>query len=680
MRRRYSLLLLGLGVCLVSLAVAFDRWVDRTELPTRLSETSVEVRDRSGALMRAFPVSGGAIRLPVSPQLVDPRFIDMLVRYEDKRFWSHAGVDPLALLRAAGQAALNGEVISGGSTLTMQVARLLEDGTTGRWAGKLRQIRLALALERQLSKAEILELYLLHAPYGGNLEGIRAAALAWFGREPARLTVSQSAFLVALPQAPERRRPDRNPTQARSARDRVVERLSDYGLLGPDAAQAALAAPVPDRMQPFPQLAPHLADELRAAASSRRRFDVTLDAGVQQRLQSLAAQTVRSELDRLSIAILVADHQTGDVIARVGSAGYRAGRHQGFVDMVRAVRSPGSTLKPFVYGMAFDQGLAHPETMIDDAPVAFDGYEPQNFDGYFRGELPVREALKQSLNIPVVKLTREIGPNRLVQVLRRAGAKPKLPGSGAAGLAVALGGVGVSLVDLVQLYTVLAQGGEGPILRQLGTEERGRSARILRGSSAWMVSDILKEVVPPEGAPTRKIAFKTGTSYGHRDAWAIGYDGRHVIGVWLGRPDGTPVPGAFGGDVAAPVLFQAFGRLKPEFEPLPPPPADTLIVGASDLPAPLQRFRSRNAVFDAAGSGPRLVFPPDGAQLPAREDPVFVKLRGGVLPLTVLADGAPVATNVRVREFEIPNPGPGYSTLVVVDADGQSDRAVFKLR
>lgn len=676
--RAAALILVCSALCFWGGQRAFNTWVDETSLPPVLAETSAEVRDRTGQLLRVYPVSDGLVRLPVSASQVDAGFMDMLLRYEDKRFHSHNGVDPLALGRAALQALWNGRPVSGGSTLTMQVARLLEDGSTGRWAGKLRQMRVALALERRLDKDAILSLYLTHAPYGGNLEGIRAASLAWFGKEPKRLTPAESALLVALPQSPERRRPDRFHEVAQTARDRVLQRIFDQDALTEADLTSGQSDRVPTAMQPFPRLAPHLADRMRRAHPAALSVSLTIDVGLQAQMQPLVTEAARRAGPKLSGALIVADHQTGAILASVGSAGFEDTGRQGFVDMTQALRSPGSTLKPLIYGMAFDRGLAHPETLIKDAPVDFDGYAPRNFDGVFRGDLRVREALQMSLNIPVVKLTDELGPVRVMSALKRSGANPKLPG-GAPGLALALGGVGLTLEDLVQSFAAIAAGGEGPVLHTRLGATAAKTERVMSKPAAWHIGDILKDVPPPPGSLAQVLAYKTGTSYGHRDTWAIGWDGRHVIGVWLGRPDGTPVPGVFGGDLAAPVLFEAFGRLKPAFDPLPPPPPETLIVASADLPKPLQRFRSRQAAFEAEPDAPELLFPPDGARLSAVGEPLVVKLRGGASPFLVLADGQPVVSGQFVREFEIPNPGRGFSYLVVIDGAGQSDRARIEI-
>ncbi|MBV7395464.1 penicillin-binding protein 1C [Mameliella sediminis] len=653
----------------------FDVFIDTTTIPVLVHATSPEVRDRNGHLLRAYTIENGLWRMDVSPDQVDPLFFRMLIAYEDKRFYQHGGVDLRATVRAAGQALRHGEIVSGASTLTMQVARLLEDGTTGQWRGKLRQMRLALALERRLSKDEILALYLRLAPYGGNVEGLRAASLIWLGKEPTRLTPAEAALLVALPQAPESRRPDRNPEAARIARNRVLMRMAGAGVIPVASAETDKRDPAPLGRQPMPQLAPHMADRAIAVGPGRHRL--TLDRDLQISLEDLARRYMAGRDEKLSVAIVLADHQSGEILASVGSRDYTNMAAQGFVDMTTAQRSPGSTLKPLVYGLAFDRGLAHPETLILDAPVQFGTYAPRNFDGEYRGELSVRRALQLSLNIPVVRLTEALGPAHLMAALSRAGVEPGIQG-GAPGLALALGGVGLTLEEMVQLYAAMARGGETLALRWLadGAPEANVGQRILSRTSAWQVGNILAGLLPPASAgPPGRVAYKTGTSYGHRDTWALGWTGQHVAGVWIGRPDGTPVPGAFGGDLAAPLLFEALGRVESRFEPLPPPPPEALLVGRAQLPETLQRFGPRDTVAEL-----KLTFPPEGARLAASDMGVPVKLRGGVPPYTVLADGAVLATGLQRPEFLAPLDGPGFTTLSVIDALGASGRVSFELR
>ncbi|WP_372886384.1 penicillin-binding protein 1C [Shimia sp.] len=654
-----------------------DLWVDATVLPNLLAETSVEVRDRSGQLLRAYPVEDGLMRLGAAPHQVDQTYIDMLVAYEDQRFWQHSGVDFLALGRAAVQAVANGEIVSGGSTLTMQVARLLEDGSTGRWQGKLRQMRVALALERKLDKRQILALYLTHAPFGGNLEGVRAATLVWFGKEPGRLTPAQAAFLIALPQSPETRRPDRNRLNAQAARDRVLRRLIAEGVLSQETGAAAKTETVSAQRRAFPVLAAHMADRALQAAPDQRLHDLTVDAALQKSLEQLAARSLLGQEERLSVAMLVANHQTGEILASVGSAGYRDNdRRAGFVDMTQAIRSPGSTLKPLIYAMGFDEGLVHPQTLITDQPVRFGAYAPRNFDGHFRGEIKVAEALRQSLNIPVVLLADQLGPARVMAALRKTGAAPKLP-TGTAGLAVVLGGVGLSMQDLVRIYAMQANQGRSVDLVWQQHRAQQPARRVISRAAAWQVGHILSSIAPPAGAPPNRLAYKTGTSYGHRDAWALGYDATHVAAVWFGRPDGTPVPGAFGGDLAAPVLFELFQHLKPALDPLGPPPPETLMLPTAELPQPLQRFRGRDAVFEKTPDTPKLAFPPDGARLAPLDGGLTVKVRDGVLPLSILANGVPLATGLHQREIDLAFDEKGASSLTVIDAKGRSDRVAI---
>jgi penicillin-binding protein 1C len=346
--------------------------------------------------------------------------------------------------------------------------------------------------------------------------------------------------------------------------------------------------------------------------------------------------------------------------------------------MTTARRSPGSTLKPLIYGLAFDEGLGHPETLIDDRPTDFGGYRPQNFDRHFRGKLRMRSALQQSLNIPVVALTQALGPERLLSALSRAGAQYDLP-SGQAGLAIALGGIGVSLHELVQLYGGIARGGVALPLTATPNVQ-GSGQRILSRAAAWQVGDILAGLPPPAGAPANRLAYKTGTSYGNRDAWAIGYDGAHVVGVWIGRPDGTPMPGALGADLAAPVLFSAFARIKPQLTPQPPAPPETLLVAGDALPEPLREFRARGAAFDAKLGAPKLIFPPDGAEVELMKSGLLLRIEGGTAPYTIMANNAPLQAGLTAPEVMISTLTAGFVTLSVIDAQGRSTQSRIRLR
>ncbi|MEM9199054.1 MAG: penicillin-binding protein 1C [Pseudomonadota bacterium] len=666
---------LSLAALLIAALTAGDRWIARTVLPALTPTASPVMLDRDGRLMRAWAVEDGIWRLPVTASDVDPDYIARLIAYEDKRFWRHAGVDPLALLRAAWQALRQGRVVSGGSTLTMQVARLLETSGTGQLSGKLRQIRVALALERRLTKRAILTLYLQLAPMGGNLEGVRAASLAYLGKEPRRLTPAEAALLIAIPQSPEARRPDRAAATAEAARNRVLARLAAAGALDPADAAAARREAVPRTRQAFPRDAPHLADRLRAR-DPRPVIRTTLDRALQRSLQRLALAHARALSPEVTAAILVADHQTGEILAEIGSAEFLSTRRRGFVDMTRALRSPGSLLKPFIYALAFEQGLAHPQTLVEDRPTRFGAWEPVNFDRRFRGTVSLAEALQLSLNIPAVALLEQIGPARLMALMRRAGTRPALPPGGQPGLAIGLGGIGLSLQDAASLYATLAAGG---VLSPLHSTRADRPVRgVIDPLAAWYTADILAGLAPPRAAAFDRLAYKTGTSYGHRDAWAIGFDGQHVIAVWLGRADGTALPGILGAEVAAPLLFEAFSRLKPRPVPLSPPPDAALILPNAALPPPLRRLRPRG--LPPEDPGLTIAFPPDGARLDlgltrGRADPMLtVKLREGRPPFTWLLDGAPLAIPPYDREAVLTPDGPGYAAISVIDALGETAR------
>ena len=670
---------LAAGLFLTGLARdQFDDWIEATKLPPLTLPTSVEVTDRDGTLLRAYTVADGRWRMAVDLAAVDQDYRAMLIAYEDKRFYSHGGVDLIAMSRAVGQALRNGRVISGGSTLTMQVARLLENSGTGAVGGKLRQMRVALALERHLTKDQILQLYMHLAPFGGNLEGVRAASYAYFGKEPRRLTPAEAALLVAIPQAPESRRPDRAHARAVEARARVLARALRDGIVPDHMADGALSEPVPHQRRPFPALAPHLADRALSADPQAARHQLTLKAPLQRSLESLARDVIATQGPQVQIAIVAADHTSGEILASVGSAAFQADQRAGFVDMTTALRSPGSTLKPLIYALAFDQGLAHPETLIEDRPMRFGTYAPQNFDRQFRGTIRLRDALQLSLNLPVVQLLDAMGPPRLLAAFDKAAIRAVLPGQDA-GLAIGLGGIGISLTDMVQLYAAMARGGVALPLTWRIDGPRAEGQRLISSAAAWQVGDILAGLAPPPGAPANRLAYKTGTSYGHRDAWAIGYDGRHVIGIWMGRADGTPVPGAFGADLAAPVLFQAFSRIAPRLEPQPPAPSATLLVANAQLPQPLQRFRSRDALTDDADS-PTVAFPPNGAEVELLNGALMVKVSGGQGPFTWLADGVPLIVQDRARQAMLPLPGPGFVTLSVIDATGRAARTQVRLR
>jgi penicillin-binding protein 1C len=571
----------------------------------------------------------------------------------------------------------------------MQVARLLEPRSERSLGAKLRQMVRAVEIERALSKDEVLALYLNLAPFGGNLEGIRAASLTYFGHEPRRLTLGEAALLVALPQSPEARRPDRSHDVARKARDRVLDRLQQQGILSAAEVAHAKAEPVPSARRPMPMLAPHVADALVAAAPDVKLHRLTLDAIWQRSLEELARDRARAFGPDISVAILAVDNATGEVRARVGSSDYFDLRRSGQVDMTRAIRSPGSTLKPFIYGLGFEDGFIHPETLIDDRPARYGAYAPENFDLTFQGTVSVRHALQQSLNVPAVAVLDRVGASRFAARIAQGGGTLVLPKGEAPGLAMALGGVGVTLEDLVVLYAGLARGGTTLALteRQRETAPAPQPRRLMEPVAAWYVGNVLIGTPPPENAVGHRIAFKTGTSYGYRDAWSVGFDGRTTIGVWVGRADGAPMPGLIGRGVAAPILFDAFARSGKLIVLLPHAPKTAIFATNAKLPLPLQRFRPGGGLPSEGTEPPlRIVFPPNGARLelaaapgqPA--DPIMLKISGGAQPLSVLVNGVPLAAAADRRKVFFSPDGPGFVRLTVMDAKGAADSVVVRMQ
>jgi penicillin-binding protein 1C len=671
---------------------SFAAWVvSLGPLPlAQARQVSTTVVDRNGKLLRAYAMTDGRWRLPVDAKTnVDPGYLKLLIAYEDRRFRFHAGVDPFALGRAALQLVTRGHIVSGGSTITMQLARLMEPRRERSVYAKLRQMVRALEIERQLTKDQILDLYLALAPYGGNLEGIRAASIAYFGKEPKRLSLAESALLVALPQSPENRRLDRYPDVAHAARDRVLDRMVEDGHVSAEDAAQAKEVPVPRLRKPMPILAPHSADQAVATVKDMPLIRLTLDSGLQKNLEALARDRAIALGPNISVAIIAVDNDSADVLARVGSPDYFDDRRAGQVDMTRAVRSPGSTLKPFIYGLAFEDGFVHPESLIDDRPIRFGSYAPENFDMTFQGTVPVRKALQMSLNVPAIALLDRVGASRLSSRLKQAGANLVLPKDEAPGLAMGLGGVGITLQDLVQLYGGLARlGSTRPLREVMSANDAAReSLRLMDPVAAWQVGNVLIGTPPPENAVHNRIAFKTGTSYGYRDAWSIGFDGRITIGVWVGRPDGAPAPGIVGRTAAAPILFDAFARTGKLPVPLPKPPKGTLVASNAKLPLPLRRFRPVGELVRTGGEqAPHIQFPLNGSRIDAAGldgapfSAMPVKVAGGVLPMTMLVNGVAVGEIDGRRQRLVDPPGPGFARLTVIDATGAADTVVVRIQ
>lgn len=669
---------------------------DRVAPPklARAEDRSIVVADASGAMLRPFLASDGIWRLPVDETAVDPLFLKLLFAYEDQRFEGHPGVDALAIGRAAWQLLSNMRVVSGASTLTMQVARLLEPRPRNLGSKAIEAMR-ALQLEAHYSKDEILRLYLTLAPYGGNLEGVRAASLAYFGKEPKHLSLSEAALLVALPQSPERQRPDRAPKEARAGRDKVLTRLAERGVIEWDAANEAMSDDVPNARRKFPFHAPHLSERLAAQKDAEDVILTTIDGKSQDALERLAKTERAYFKDSADIAVVVVDNRDHGVVAHLGSSDYWG--QFGQIDLTQAVRSPGSTLKPFIYGVAFDDLAIHPMTLIDDKPMIFGDYAPRNFDRGFQGTVTFKMALQESLNVPAVSLLDKIGPVRLAAMMRNAGAKLTFARSWTVpSLPMALGGVGITLSDLTMLYSAIPDKGTATTLRVRKSDPQAAGVRMFGETAAWYLKDILAGSPLPDGwamgrgiERRRRVAFKTGTSYGHRDAWSVGFTDRYTVGVWVGRADGSTRPGRFGRNEAAPLLLKVFDLLPPETRTIAPPPVDVIVVNRTEeLPRAMQRFRPREVAalpgMKHMPGPPTIMFPPNGATvgLPqeGQSDPVVLRAEGGTSPLRWIVDGEILPETPRYEQTYLSPKSEGFSRITVVDADGRAATSIVRFK
>ena len=544
----------------VLLACALLWLADRLwPLPLPKDDLARVVLAEDGTPLWRFADANGVWRYPVSTDEVSAYYLDALLTYEDRWFFRHPGVNPLALGRAAWQNLTGGRVLSGGSTLSMQVARLL-DPHERTLTGKVRQLWRTAQLEWHLSKDQILNLYLNRAPFGGTLQGVAAASWAYLGKSPQHLTHSEAALLAVLPQAPSRLRPDRHPARAQVARDKVLRRVAEYRVWPQTAVDEALQEPLLLAPRLEPSLAPLLARRLNRPHSPPL-IRTTLDANLQRRLEDLLLGWRARLPDHTSAAIVVVETENMAVRAYLGSVDINDTRRFGHVDMISALRSPGSTLKPFLYGMAMDAGLIHSESLLQDVPRRYGDYRPGNFSMGFSGPVSASAALAMSLNLPAVQLLEAYGPKRFAADMRNGGVPLSLPALAEPNLALILGGAGSRLEDLVSGYSALARDGKSANLRLQPSDEL-HERRLLSPGSAWVIRRILSGQARPDRDPRAELvqrpllAWKTGTSYGFRDALAIGVGPRYLIGVWIGRPDGTPVPGQFGLASAAPLMLQ----------------------------------------------------------------------------------------------------------------------------
>lgn len=553
---------IGAGVGTLALAAWLTLLL--VPLPPLEAPSSLRVLDRDGRTLRVYLADDHQIRLPVDLEAVSPHLRDAVLVYEDRYFRWHPGINPVATVRAAWLNLRAGRVISGGSTITQQLARML-DPRPRTIPAKLIEAFRALQLELRLSKDDIFAAYLNRAPYGGNIVGVEAAAHVWFGKPASALGPGEAATLAAIPQSPANLRPDGNRAAVQARRDEVLRRMFVHGRIDSAAHARALHESIPQNRRPFPLYAPHFCDDLRARFPHRGRdLRTTLDLPTQETVRRLLESHVAS-LRAAGIhqaAAVVIDNESMGLRALVGSADWFDRVHDGQVNGATAPRSPGSTLKPFVYALALDRGHVAPGTLLPDIPTSYAGYVPHNYDGRYHGLVSVRDALRHSLNVPAVALAHDIGLGNVHTLLERGGLTTLTEGPSHYGLSLVLGGAGVRLDELAGLFTMLANGGRARPLRSLAAEPVLEGERLVAEGAVWLVTDMLTDVTRPDmpdawravaGMPI--VAWKTGTSYGHRDAWSVGYTPEITVGVWVGNFDASGVPALVGAEAAGPLLF-----------------------------------------------------------------------------------------------------------------------------
>lgn len=639
MHLRHSrwLWLAGALLILWGLVFAADRlW----PLPLKEVSPARVVTDEKGIPLWRFADSEGIWRYPVTIEDVSPRYLEALIQYEDRWFWDHPGVNPFSVMRAAWQDLRSGKVVSGGSTLTMQVARLL-DPHPRTFGGKIRQLWRAMQLEWHLSKRDILTLYLNRAPFGGTLQGVGAASWAYLGKSPAQLSYSEAALLAVLPQAPSRLRPDRWPDRAEAARNKVLERMVTQGVWTAQQVKESREEPVWLAPRQMPQLAP-LFSRMMLNKSRENKIVTTLDASLQRQLEELAINWKSRLPSRSSLAMIVVDHTNMKVRGWVGSVDITDDSRFSHVDMVNAIRSPGSVLKPFIYGMALDDGLIHPASLLQDVPRRTGDYRPGNFDSGFHGPVSMSEALVRSLNLPAVQVLEAYGPKRFAGLLSNAGLPLLLPAGAQPNLSLILGGAGARLADITAAYSAFARHGKAGRLRVQPGEPLVERP-LLSPGAAWIIRRILaneSQPLPDAALPqVAPLAWKTGTSYGYRDAWAVGLNARYIIGIWTGRPDGTPVAGQFGFASAVPLLNQVNNLLQSNSaideshlpRDLRPDSVGRGVIcwpGGQSLPVGSENCRRRLSTWLLDGSQPPTLLLPEQEGIRGIRFPIWVDNQG----------------------------------------------------
>jgi penicillin-binding protein 1C len=589
-KTQFSTVKIIAAVCVALIfSVLISSWWHSLPQPLFNSPYSSILLDRNNQLLEARIASDEQWRFPPSETLPSS-YIKAVLLFEDKRFYTHSGVDFLALGRATLQNIKAKEVVSGASTLSMQVIRLASDNQSRTLSTKLIETLQALRLEFSYDKQEILNLYASHAPFGGNVVGISAASWRYFGRAPESLSWAESALLAVLPNRPNYLRPGKNQQKLKQKRDRLLARLQQAGEFDQLQLTLALSEPLPDKILAFPKRAPHLLETLISRNFNQAVIKTSLNSNLQAQVQSVtnnyAQRLLNSQITHLAAVVL--DNKSGLPVAYIGNSGFSHNPHSGKgIDLLHRARSTGSILKPLLYATMLQQGEITPLQLVEDTPTKFKGYQPENYDLKFRGVVPAKQALAQSLNIPAVNMLKQYGIKPFYDFLESRGMSTLHRNADDYGLPLILGGAEGTLWEMTHLYMQLARAAQSlpaqaiSRLPTIATEEPATlDTSHLGAGAAWLTLSALLEVGRPgsesrwrQFSNSRKVAWKTGTSYGFRDGWAIGTTAEYTIGVWTGNAEGGGVPGLTGTQAAAPLLFELFNLLpkthwfsKPEYD------------------------------------------------------------------------------------------------------------------
>lgn len=645
-------------------AISISLWLSDLLFPLKLDsyqQTSVLVYGDNQTLAHVFLTPDEKFRILTQPNQVPSLYIQTLLAREDSQFYQHFGVNPFSVLRALYQNLRFQTIISGGSTLTMQTARLLEPRKRTFFSKVIESFR-ALQLEWHFTKQEILSIYLTLAPFGSNIEGVSAAAYAYFNKTPQTLATPEIALLVAMVQSPNRLRSDLYPIKAKLARNRILDLMKSKALINQQEHDLHIHAPLPTVIQRFPREIPHLAWRLKQQYPKQQEIHVSIDLRLQKQIELLLAQYELFLPTDANAAILVLDHLQNKPIVYIGSTHFMNRTNHGFIDYIRAYRSPGSTLKPFIYGIGFDSGLIQPDSFVLDIRRRFGSYYPHNFDRDIHGMVQVNEALALSLNIPAVSLLNEIGVVRFISFLKSADIHPKYPQSGEPGLSSALGGLGMTLEQLVLLYSGLGHQGMIRPFFYVESMKTDKESYLMSSRAAQS----LKEILTVETSQGRSIAIKTGTSYGHRDVLAIGVDKQYVIGIWAGLANNAPMRGETGASTAVPLLLKVHQLL---------PKNKLKTVAIPSLPEALMLKKNRSSAESAISSAGKLalLFPVDNSVLHFdNQKAIPCYLQGGVKPYTWLIDGQPVSIQSWQQKYFWQAKNPGFYRISVIDAVGET--------